>query len=99
MSGGTLRVEVAYASAGGQQALRRIDLPEGSSVADAVRASRLADDFPEIDPARGDFGVYGRRVTPGTILRDGDRVEILRPLAADPKDIRRRRARRKGAAG
>jgi uncharacterized protein len=93
-----IRVEVAYASAD-RQALRRLELPEGSSVADAVRASALAQEFPEIDDAGGDFAIYGRRVAGRTILRDLDRVEILRPLAADPKEIRRARARMKKPRG
>ena len=88
---GTVRVEVAYASPGRQE-LREVELPEGASAADAVRASGLAADFPGIDPAVNGVAIYGRRVKPDAVLREGDRVEILRPLRADPKDLRRARA-------
>jgi putative ubiquitin-RnfH superfamily antitoxin RatB of RatAB toxin-antitoxin module len=60
-------------------------LPAGSTVEDAASASGLAWD-------EGRLGIYGKAVPPGTILRDGDRVEIYRPLVADPKELRRSRA-------
>jgi len=64
-----------------------LELPDGSSVADAVAAAGLAGD-PEIAA----YAVFGIRVEPGAVLADGDRVELLRPLQADPKEARRRRA-------
>ena len=66
--------------------LAALQLPPGTTVADAVRASGL--------PLEGiaGYAVFGERVTAETPLRDGDRVELLRPLLADPKDARRRRA-------
>jgi uncharacterized protein len=88
----TLRVEVAYASPQ-RQVLRELTLPEGSTVADALRESGVAREFPEIDLATSRVGIYGREVTLAAPLRDRDRVEILRPLAADPKEFRRARAR------
>jgi uncharacterized protein len=91
MSRASIRVEVAYASRE-RQALRKLTLPEGSRVLDAVEASGLALDFPEIDLAVNRVGIYGRRVRLDQPLRDLDRVEILRPLAADPKEARRARA-------
>ena len=91
MKAADIRVEVAYASPE-RQALCELALPEGSSVADAVRASGLVEEFPEIDLAVNRVAVYGRRVRPDAVLRDRDRVEILRPLRADPKDLRRARA-------
>jgi hypothetical protein len=72
-----------------QQALRRVELAAGSTVADAVAASGLA------VPATARFGIYGKVVPAGTVLRDGDRVEIYRPLRADPKDLRRLRVAQK----
>jgi putative ubiquitin-RnfH superfamily antitoxin RatB of RatAB toxin-antitoxin module len=86
----TLRIAVVYALPG-RQILRALRLPEGSLVGDAVRASRLLEEFPEIDPDL--VGIYGRKVEAGSALRDRDRVELYRPLSADPKEIRRRRAR------
>jgi hypothetical protein len=62
-------------------------------VEDALAASGLARDFEKLDPGR--IGIHGKAVAAGTILRDGDRVEIYRPLRADPKDLRRTRAAKK----
>jgi len=78
--------------------LRALTLPEGSTVADALRESGLAREFPEIDPEAGGVGIYGRRVRLDEPLRDLDRIEILRPLVADPKEARRARARAKHQA-
>jgi putative ubiquitin-RnfH superfamily antitoxin RatB of RatAB toxin-antitoxin module len=78
-----------------RQVLRRVLLPDGCTVEDAIRASGLAEEFPEIDPAR--VGIYGKTVPAGTALRDRDRVEIYRPLRADPKEVRRTRAAKKRA--
>ncbi|MBM3351640.1 MAG: RnfH family protein [Betaproteobacteria bacterium] len=71
----------------GSQALVELDLEPGATAAMALAASGLGG--PEAQ-----LGVGGRRVGPGRRLEDGERVEILRPLAADPNEIRRRRARR-----
>jgi uncharacterized protein len=91
MSARKIVVEVVLALAG-RQTLRRFELPAGSTAAEAVAASGLA------EAARsGRVGIYGKVVPAGTIVRDGDRVEIYRPLAADPKDLRRARAATKRA--
>lgn len=66
---------------------KELELPPGSCVADALSAAGMADD-PEIVA----YAVYGVRVEPQSVLHEGDRVELLRPLQADPKDARRRRA-------
>lgn len=87
-----IRVEIVYAQPA-QQVRRRVSLPAGSSVADAVRASGLLGEFPGIDTRR--LGIFGRLAPPDTRLREGDRVEIYRPLRADPKEVRRLRAARK----
>jgi len=65
----------------------KLNLPAGATVLDAVVASGLQ--------AEGGFGVFGKRVSGHTRVRDGDRVEIYRRLAEDPKEARRRRARRR----
>jgi len=83
----TMAVEVVVASPE-RQILRRVDLPAGSTVGDAVAASGLAE-----SAAR--FGIYGKVVPASTVLREGDRVEIYRLLKADPKDLRRLRAAKK----
>jgi putative ubiquitin-RnfH superfamily antitoxin RatB of RatAB toxin-antitoxin module len=86
-----LRVEVVYACPESQQVVL-VDLEEGARVADAVRESRLCILHPEIDPACSATGIFGRRAAPDTPLRDGDRVEIYRPLLIDPKTARRAKA-------
>lgn len=65
----------------------RLTLPEGACVQDALLAAGWADDA----EAAG-WAVYGSRVERDALLNDGDRLEVLRPLLADPKDARRRRA-------
>jgi len=86
-----LRVEVIYAEPG-RHASETLELPAGSTVADALDACTLQDEFPdmEIDPKR--LGIYGRKVALTQVLQKDDRVEILRPLLADPKAVRRERA-------
>jgi len=78
-----------------RQTLRRVRLPAGSRVEDALVASGLAQEFRGVASAR--VGIYGKAVPVRTVLRDGDRVEIYRPLRADPKDVRRVRAAKKRA--
>jgi putative ubiquitin-RnfH superfamily antitoxin RatB of RatAB toxin-antitoxin module len=82
----------------GRQALRELILAEGSTVADAVRASGLLEEFPEIDLSLNRVGIYGRLAPLDAPLRDRDRVEILRPLRFDPKELRRARAGKKRSA-
>ena len=89
-----LRVEVVYALPGGEDAVH-VNLANGASALDAVRASGLLERHAEIDLQRHKLGIYGRVVAAGALLADGDRVEIYRPLALDPKEARRRRALRK----
>jgi putative ubiquitin-RnfH superfamily antitoxin RatB of RatAB toxin-antitoxin module len=84
-------VEVAY-ELPDEQILLALELPAGSTVADAVAASGIVERFPEIDPAAAKLGVFGKHVTRDRVLRSGDRVEIYRPLLADPKERRRKRA-------
>lgn len=67
---------------------RTLQLPDGSTVADAVSAAALAGATPGMPCA-----VHGTVVAPTQLLHDGDRVELLRPLLADPKEARRRRAK------
>ena len=88
----TVTVEVVYALPG-KQTLRRVVLPAGSTIEDAVTASGLAATFREAGMRR--FGIYGKAVAAGTVVKDGDRVEIYRRLRADPKDLRRMRAAKK----
>lgn len=93
------RVVVIY-SPGPREVLEwPLELPEGATVADAVRASGWRAACPKGEPA--DVGVWGRRCPPQQALREGDRVEVYRPLQVDPKVARRERFRKQGvrAAG
>jgi putative ubiquitin-RnfH superfamily antitoxin RatB of RatAB toxin-antitoxin module len=91
-----ITVSVVYALPTGATEIE-LELPAGSSVADALALSGIEARHPEIDLAAMAVGVYGVRVALDTRLSNGDRVEIYRPLQADPKDLRRRRAIRRGA--
>lgn len=91
-------VEVVYATPE-LQVLETVELRSGATVAQAISASGLLARFPEIDLARQAVGIFGARVRPTDPVAHGDRVEIYRPLQADPKEMRRRRARRSGLKG
>ena len=80
-------VEVVYAAPGRHEAVSVV-LEEGATAQDAVRAAGL-------NWAHAALAIFGEAVEPARRLRDGDRVELLRPLAADPKEARRERARKK----
>ena len=87
-----MKIEITYALPDRQE-LVTIDLPEGSTVMQAVEASGLLQKYPEIDPGGvNKLGVFAKLAKADTVLRDRDRVEIYRPLIADPKEVRRQRA-------
>lgn len=93
MTAKTITVEVVYAAAD-EQAVVRVQLRAGATVAQAIGASGLLVRRPEIDLSRQAVGIYGTRVRTSDPVADGDRVEIYRPLPQDPKAMRRQRARR-----
>ena len=84
-------VEVAYALPE-KQYLQRVTLQQGATVEEAIRASGLLELRTEIDLSKNKVGIYSRPVKLADVLQDGDRVEIYRPLIADPKELRRQRA-------
>jgi putative ubiquitin-RnfH superfamily antitoxin RatB of RatAB toxin-antitoxin module len=88
-----VRVKVAWVG-GAREALVTVELPPSASVDDAVARAALG---VEAAVQSGELvcAIYGRRVERDAALRDGDRVEITRPLVCDPKTARRRRASRK----
>ena len=88
----TLHVSVAAALPGGQEVFE-VELPDGSRVADAIDASRVLERYPQLRGAQ--TGIWSRACAADTPLRDGDRVELYRPLVADAKQMRRARVRRK----
>jgi putative ubiquitin-RnfH superfamily antitoxin RatB of RatAB toxin-antitoxin module len=90
----TIAVQVCYALPG-STSMSTVHLPAGSSLAQAIEASGILAQFPELDLAVNRTGIFGKLKTPDTVVREGDRVEIYRALLADPKDARRRRAGQK----
>ncbi|MCL2345240.1 MAG: RnfH family protein [Desulfobulbus sp.] len=86
-----LDIEVCYARADKQEVVR-LSLPAGATLGQALEASGLLLKYPEIDLGKNKFGIYARLSKTDTVLRDRDRVEIYRPLIADPKEVRKQRA-------
>jgi uncharacterized protein len=87
------QVQVVYALAD-EQVVLSLEVAQGTTVAEAVAESGLLERFPELRAARAKIGIYGKAVLSNTIVRNGDRVELYRPLIADPKAARARRAAR-----
>ena len=86
-----MRVEVIYALP--QQAWSLVlDLPDGATASEAVARAGFATLIPGFDRASLGYAIFGKTISAATVLRDGDRLELLRPLIADPKQARRRRA-------
>lgn len=88
----TITVEVAYALPE-EQWLLEVKVPEGTTAAEAVELSGILTQRPEIDLGQNKLGIFGKATKPAQVLRDRDRVEIYRPLIADPKEVRRLRAK------
>ncbi len=88
---GKIDIEVVYALPG-EQRLFSQQLPDGTTVAEAVGLCGVLDEYPEIDLAVNKLGIFGKLVKADAVLRDRDRIEIYRPLLADPREVRRRRA-------
>jgi putative ubiquitin-RnfH superfamily antitoxin RatB of RatAB toxin-antitoxin module len=93
-----ITVEVAFALPDKQKIIEVLVEP-GTSAYDAVVKSRIVEEFPEIDLEQAKMGIFGQTLgTKGLagpkeqVLHEGDRVEIYRPLIADPKEVRRKRA-------
>jgi len=87
-----MRVEVVYAAVA-EQTVLEVELAPGATVGQAIRACGILERFPQIDITRAALGIFGERATLNDTVQDGDRVEIYRPLVADPKQMRARRAR------
>ena len=88
---GEIDVEVVYALPQRQWVLK-VRVPEGATIAQAVEASGIAWRVPQVKLEGASFGVFGDVRAADSVLRAGDRVEIYRPLVADPKVTRRERA-------
>lgn len=87
----TIQVEVVYGLAD-KQSLLSINVPDGSLVKDVILASTILEQFPEIDLDKVKVGLFGKLTKMDQAVRARDRVEIYRPLIADPKEVRKRRA-------
>ena len=86
-----LNIEVCYALSGKQEIVR-LKLPTGATAQQALEASGLLTKYPEIDLKKNKFGIFAKLSKLDSVLRDQDRVEIYRPLIADPKEVRKQRA-------
>ncbi|HLT92352.1 MAG TPA: RnfH family protein [Woeseiaceae bacterium] len=92
-AGDAVRVEVVFALPERQE-LIALTVEEGATVDDVIRRSGIAGRFPGHDLEQAPVGIWGRVVERAERVRDGDRVEIYRPLAKDPRVARRERARK-----
>ncbi|MCK5382740.1 MAG: RnfH family protein [Gammaproteobacteria bacterium] len=84
-------VEVAYALPE-RQVIVVVDVAAGATLEEAIRASGILEQYPDIDLTKNKVGIFGKLGKPGDPLHAGDRVEIYRPLIADPKQVRKQRA-------
>ena len=86
-----IQVEVAYALPD-QQVILTLNVPAGTNVEEIIKRSGILERFPEIDLTQNKIGVFSKLTKLDALLRNKDRVEIYRPLIADPKEVRRKRA-------
>lgn len=84
-----MKVSVAYTGQH-KQVWLHVQVPEGSTVTDAINQSGVLSMFPEIDLSKQKFGVFGKFAKPDAKLNEGDRVEIYRAITADPATVKRR---------
>ena len=87
-------IEIAYALPE-EQVLIALDVEQGTTVEQAVKLSGVLEKFSEIDLTKNKLGIFGKVTKADQVLRDKDRIEIYRPLIADPKESRRKRAEKK----
>ncbi|MBK9160291.1 MAG: RnfH family protein [Nitrosomonadales bacterium] len=84
-------IEVVYALPNEQLLLKQA-VPAGTTVTEAIKVCGILDKHPEIDISTSKLGIFGKLTKGDSVLRDRDRIEIYRPLIADPKEVRRKRA-------
>ena len=84
----TIKVEVAYATPE-RQRIVSVDVPPETTAQEAIQLSKIVEIFPEIELGSHPIGIFGKKVALNQPLNMGDRVEIYRPLKADPKEVRR----------
>ncbi len=88
--GETIMVEVAYARPDEQRILE-LEVDQGTTLEQAVELSGVLDRFPEIEFESAKMGIFGKSARRDRVLQERDRVEVYRPLIADPKEVRRQR--------
>ena len=87
-----IKVEVAYALPE-EQVILLLHVDSGATIDEAIKLSGIMDHYPDIDPGTlNKVGIFGKLAKLDKVLQDGDRIEIYRPLIADPKEVRRKRA-------
>lgn len=86
-----INIEVAYATPQ-KQLIVACEIEPGTAPRTAIQQSNIDQHFTEIDPKTCDIGVFGKAIADDYELNEGDRIEIYRPLIADPKEVRRQRA-------
>ena len=93
MADRSIKIEVVYAAVG-DQALISLQVPIGTTVAQAIEISGIAARFPDVDFSQCPVGIFAKLVdSPAEyVMQAGDRIEVYRPLLADPKEVRRLRA-------
>ena len=93
MAEAMIEIEVVYAAVDRQQLLK-VQVPQGTDMRSAVQASGIGEVFPELDLQQCPLGIFGKVVADpaARVLSAGERIEIYRPLLADPKEVRRLRA-------
>ena len=93
----TIPIEVAYAKPDHQMIIP-LQVTPGTTLIEAIKLSGILEQFPEINLKENKFGIFSKASSADTVLREKDRVEIYRPLIADPKESRRKRAEKKAHA-
>lgn len=88
-----IRVQVSYATSSSEY-LRDLEVPSGTTIEQAIRQSGVLEEVAGIDLHAQPVGLYGKKRPLDTVLRERDRIEIYRPLLADPKEARRKRAKK-----
>lgn len=86
-----IHVEVAYARPD-KQIIIPVEVPQGATLRETIESSGILDKFPEIDLDKSKVGIFGKLSKLDNLMRAKDRVEIYRPLIADPKAVRKQRA-------
>jgi len=87
----SIMVEVAFAKPD-EQVIISVSVPEGTKVIDAIMQSGILDRFPQINLEKDKIGIFSKICKKDAVLREKDRIEIYRPLIADPKEMRKLRA-------